>query len=299
MIDKKAVVDIGSNTIRMSLFKVDEYGFKELLNKKTTAGLVSYVKSGLLSKEGIDKLVMILNKLITTARELSFDDIYIFATASLRNIDNSDEVLNILKEQVSVPVKIISGREEAFYGYSGVKEKIDVKDGVIVDIGGGSTEITSLKKGEIVAGTSLPIGCLSIFEKYNSGLFISKKNQHRALKNIRRIIKSFNKDFLKSEAIYGVGGTIRAVSNVIMEKKGLQSNREIPAKFVFSLYEDLKKRDIKTYHRVLKIVPERVHTIFPGILILISILKLTNAKTIYVSKYGVREGVLINLLKKE
>lgn len=297
--DKKAVVDIGSNTIRMSLFKIDEFGFKELLNKKTTAGLVSYVKSGLLSKEGIDKLVNILNKLITTARELSFDDIHIFATASLRNIENSDEVLNVLSERVSIPVEIISGREEAFYGYTGVSEKYDVKDGVIVDIGGGSTEITSLKKGEIVAGTSLPIGCLSIFEKYNNGLFISKKNQIKALKKIKKNIKSFNKEFLKADAIYGVGGTIRAVSNVIMERMGLQSNREIPAKFVFSLYEDLKNRDIKTYHRVLKIAPERVHTILPGILILISILKYTKAKTIYVSKYGVREGVLINLLKKE
>lgn len=299
MIDKKAIVDIGSNTIRMSLFKIDENGFSELLNKKTTAGLASYVKGGLLSKEGIDKLVTILNKLIATARELSFEDIYIFATASLRNIDNSDEVMCILSERVCVPVKIISGREEAFYGYTGVSEKVDVKDGVIVDIGGGSTEITSVKKGEIVAGSSLPIGCLSVFEKYNSGLFISKKNQVKALKMIKKTIKSFNKDFLRAKAIYGVGGTIRAVSNVIMEKKGLQSNREIPAKFVFSLYEDLRNRDLKTYHRVLKISPERVHTIFPGILILISILKYTKAKTIYVSKYGVREGVLINLLKKE
>ena len=85
---KIAIIDIGSNTIRMSLFNVEGEEFYELLNKKTTAGLASYVKKGFLSRDGIEKLLRILNGLIKTAKVLGFDEIKIFATASLRNILN-------------------------------------------------------------------------------------------------------------------------------------------------------------------------------------------------------------------
>lgn len=295
---KIAIIDIGSNTIRMSLFNVDGDEFNELLNKKTTAGLASYVKKGFLSRDGIEKLLRILNGLIKTAKVLGFEEIKIFATASLRNILNIEEVKEILKREIDEPVEIVSGVDEAYFGYLGVKEKYDVSSGLIVDIGGGSTEITSIDAGKTVYNNSIPLGSLNLFKKYSSGIFIPKKSIERAEKYVVKKFEPIYSENLKSDELYGVGGTIRAVSNVIMEMKSLQSNKMIKSEFVFELYDKLKKKDKKTYEYVLKVSPERVHTIFPGTIILMEILRMSEAKTVYVSKFGVREGVLTNYLSE-
>ena len=180
----------------------------------------------------------------------------------------------------------------------GVKEKYDVSSGLIVDIGGGSTEITSIEAGKTVYNNSIPLGSLNLFKKYSSGIFIPKKSISSAEKYVVKKFEPIYSENLKSDALYGVGGTIRAVSNVIMEMKSLQSNKMIKSEFVFELYDKLKKKDKKTYEYVLKVSPERVHTIFPGTIILMEILRMSEAKTVYVSKFGVREGVLTNYLSE-
>ena len=88
-----AVIDIGSNTMRMSVYKIEGQKFTVLLSKKETAGLVNYITEGEMSEEGIGVLIDVLQQFCSSLEEISVNSINAFATASLRNVANSEQVL--------------------------------------------------------------------------------------------------------------------------------------------------------------------------------------------------------------
>lgn len=295
---KYAVIDIGSNTIRMSLFNEEAGSIKELLNKKSTAGLASYVKSGYMTQKGIDKLIRILNNFLRIAYEFDFEKILMFATASLRNIENKDEVLSTVEREVGHKIDLIDGEREALYGYVGLSEEYDVVCGTMIDIGGGSTEITIIKDGAIAKEVSLPEGSLSLFTKYSSNLF-PKKSEIKDMKNqIRQLLKPFKLKMRNVNVLYGAGGTARAAGNIAMELNQLPSNRDIPAEFIYKMFDKLISKDKEVISQVLKVAPDRIHTIIPGLVILVEILRKTGAEKLLISKNGIREGYLISYLKE-
>ena len=97
------VIDIGSNTIRAVVFCVEKGEILPVLNKKYSAGLAGYIdKDGMLSGEGVDLCLDILNEIRITIDAFSFDGVFPFATASLRNVANSEEVLRAVREEMCI-----------------------------------------------------------------------------------------------------------------------------------------------------------------------------------------------------
>lgn len=107
------VIDMGSNTIRLCLYRLERGELISLFNKKTTAGLIGYVDDGMLSSKGIRKACDVLN---TYKRMLEFANVkklHVFATASLRNISNSSEAVRQIYEETVFQVDVLSGYDEA------------------------------------------------------------------------------------------------------------------------------------------------------------------------------------------
>ena len=135
-----AVIDIGSNTIRLVLYRMAEGRPRQILSSKASAGLAGYVQAdGALSRAGIELCLDVLSEICTLIEAFKFDGVYPFATASLRNISNSGQVLDEIRQRCGLEVKLLTGREEAFYDYYGASRHLAARDGVLVDIGGGST----------------------------------------------------------------------------------------------------------------------------------------------------------------
>ena len=114
-----AVIDIGSNTMRMSVYKIEGQKFTVLLSKKETAGLVNYITEGEMSEEGIGVLIDVLQQFCSSLEEISVNSINAFATASLRNVANSEQVLARVFHAVGLKVELLSGEEEAILSFSG------------------------------------------------------------------------------------------------------------------------------------------------------------------------------------
>ena len=104
-----AIIDIGSNTVRMNLYQVKDENFSLLVSKKSAVGLASYVKKKVMSQEGIDALIECLLDFRRTAQLLNIDVIDAFATASLRNIKNTEDVLNQVSAHCHIQIEILSG----------------------------------------------------------------------------------------------------------------------------------------------------------------------------------------------
>ena len=164
------IVDVGSNTIRLSIYKYENNKVILLLNKKTMAGLAGYVKDGELSKAGIKRACEVLKAYREIVENFQIENVFVFATASLRNVSNTDEAVLRIKEETGFNTEIILGENEAIYDFIGASQVVDISDGILIDIGGGSTEFVMYKNKEIIKAYSIPLGSLSMYSKYVSNL---------------------------------------------------------------------------------------------------------------------------------
>lgn len=290
-----AVIDIGSNTVRMSIYKFESGEIKFMFNKKYMIGLAGYIDdNGNLNRQGMEKAIDALNSFKKILNNIEVKKVYAFATASLRNILNSDDALFYIKEKSGFDIKIISGEEEARLDFIGATQKIENEEGILVDIGGGSTEIVFYKEGKIIKAVSIPIGSLNMYSKFVSNLLPKKSEKKKIEEFVLNELKKVGKEAVKTTTIRGVGGTVRAsckLNNNIFDY--FSSNTKIPSKNINKMTKMFDEKNKNTFLEILKTVPERIHTIVPGMVILNTVAKFYNIKTIEVSKYGIREGYLI------
>ena len=140
---KYALIDIGSNSIRLNVYNMDNIQ-KEVFSKKYMAGLAGLVEDGKLSDKGIKKLMKVLSAQKMLLDYLPIDEIYVFASASLRNVDNGKDIVKKVKKELDLNIDLISEDDEAFYGAEGMKMAYDFDDYYTIDIGGGPTELPPL-----------------------------------------------------------------------------------------------------------------------------------------------------------
>ncbi len=292
-----AVIDIGSNTIRLSIYKKTEKSIKLLINQKFTAGLAGAVnKKGELTKDGMNRAVEALSDFKVILNNMKVKDIFVFATASLRNITNTDAAVQFIQNKTGFVIDIITGLKEAEYAFIGATHFLSLASGIVIDIGGGSTELVFYKHGEIEKSLSLPIGSLNLYTKHVNDLLPNEKEFKKLEKVIDDFISMVNVKN-KYKVICGVGGSIRAAKKLNNElNDNHKSNREITKSELAVMMEGFKKDKNKAVKDILKVAPDRIHTLIPGMTILDMIAKKYKCEKIIVSEYGVREGYLYTKL---
>ena len=140
---KCGIADVGSNTIRLSIYRWEGTQFKLLLNKKVMAGLAGYIKDGALSDSGILVACRTLSSYRALLDNFQVSKMHVFATASLRNISNTGEAVETIRDVTGIPVEVLSGDAEAALSFKGAVLPGGVSTGLLADIGGGSFELVS------------------------------------------------------------------------------------------------------------------------------------------------------------
>ena len=292
------VIDVGSNTIRLSIYDVSNGEVYPMLNNKTTAGLAGYVKKGKMTKKGIQKASDVLNQYKDMMEHFPLEELFVFATASLRNISNTDDALQTIQSETGLSIDVLTGYQEATFDFIGAAHSINLDEGVLLDIGGGSTEILVYERGEIQNAVSLPFGSLSMFTNYVSRLFPTKKEKKEieaaVMKEVEKIKFLRGKRF---DTVVGIGGSIRATKNMNNIVFGLpKENNVIIAEDVPKLLKQFKGEENEVLKTVLKVSPDRVHTLIPGMIVMNTVCKYVECKDIIMSAFGVREGYLYQKL---
>ena len=282
-----AIIDTGSNTIRLAVFDCTET-LKPLIDIKNTAGLSNYVKDGVFTEAGVDKAARVLKEHIACAENLDCDETYIFATAVLRNSKNSSDVVSDIESKINHKIDLLSGEDEAKLGLKGAFYGSDVTCGTLIDLGGGSCEITKFDKNSCDVA-SLKMGCVSAYSRFVSNIFPSKKE-------CEKIMAAMN-DKLKLEKqcnVYGIGGSVRAVAKFTREMKELpKTPKHVRAQDVQDMLDFLKKDEDAFAHVAVRAVPDRIHSVVPGCIIIGEILKAAGASQLDICKKGLREGYLL------
>ena len=300
MVIKQALIDIGSNSMRLTVYETDGAGFRTLFKGKIMAGLAGYVEGGALSSEGIECACNGLLKFRGVLESLHIGNVAVFATASLRNVKNSGEAAAAIKTVTGFDVEILSGEEEALYGYAGAMQEVRLPCGAYVDIGGASTEVVSFADGRVIAEASFAVGSLRLYKecvrKILPGEGAVKRIQGTIVSGIDQT-SAF--PFEKRTPLVCVGGTARAVMKIARKVYGLPgASRTLSSAQLSDLCALLRRGDRAAAELILKLEPERIHTLVPGSMILEHICGLFASEEIIVSKYGVREGYLCQKIWK-
>ena len=290
---RHAIVDIGSNTIRLIIFDINENknNFKKVLNKKYTAGLITYVHDGELSRKGIKKLIKTLSSIKNIVLELNVDTFSPFATASLRNLENTEEVLEEVKKDLDIDIDVLEQVEEAFLGNVGIRSEIKVDSGISVDIGGASTEVVYFEEDGPREYINLKTGSLLLFGE-NVSRILPKKSEIRAIE--KSVIRELNSSHFSSKEnkLIGIGGTIRTTGKVIADLWN-EDEKKFTLKDIYKLLNLIKDRNTETIRSIIRTNPARIHTLIPGIIILKILMEKLGIDEIEVSDNGLREGYLI------
>lgn len=299
-----AVIDIGSTTIRMAIYEILNNKLNLIHKRKHTVGLASYVQNNIMQQAGIDKTCEILNDFKAFLTSFNIKNVSAFTTAALRNAQNSQEAVFEIVKRTGIDLHIISGDEEATYDFIAATHELDYHDGFIIDIGGASTELIRFTDGKIIQKTSLPIGSLALHTKYATDFLPNENEISQMLTEIHQIIDTAPEFKNVSHAeICGIGGTCKGTRALYNEMYAKTSENEtIPTDKIpkmishFTCGRQFTDKDITT---LLKTVPDRLHTIIPGMLIANEIAKLIHATTITYKDAGMREGFLYTHIIKD
>ena len=291
---KQAVIDIGSNSVRLTLYKIDGRSFKIIFREKIMAGLAGYVENGALSPEGIKCACDALFEFRHTLETLIISKTAVFATASLRNISNTEEALSEIESATGFTVEIISGEEEAQLGYIGAMQELNISEGAFVDVGGASTEVVIFEGGKAKTTASFGLGSLSLYRRCVKKILPGGGSMKRIKAAMQAEIddkKLLPQD--KHSPLICVGGTARAALKLAVKYFELpEICHSITASQLERLCDMLCQGDKKAVDLILRTEADRIHTIVPGLMILQHIFSHFNADGLIVSKYGVREGYL-------
>jgi exopolyphosphatase/guanosine-5'-triphosphate,3'-diphosphate pyrophosphatase len=308
---KYAIVDIGANSVRMIIYDIDvESGkFYPVDSARNLLGLAAYKEGNRLTADGAGKLSAVIRDYLARANSLPCDKFSAFATASLRGLSNSGELIESIKRRFGVEIEIISGEQEAAYDFEAIRYRFGGEafpHGTVIDMGGGSTELIRFE-GESSKGlTSMPLGCVMLGKKFIPEMKKFPFPNETEILDIQKYTQSVlseNSAFRgKGENVYLIGGTGRALARIHAALSG-EDGKNLDG-YTFSGEDIAKIREFAAADIAMgapfikKALADRVYTVMPGIIAYEQLFGFLGTKRATVTLSGVRDGYLIEFIRR-
>lgn len=297
---KTAIVDIGSNTVRLVIYTYSqEKGLHEFGNIKTVARLRTHIlPSGEMSEEGIKILEGTLLSFKEILNDFNVTDIHACATAAVRQATNNEEIIQRMKKRTGIEIEILSGEEEAYFGFLAVVYSMDTPSAITIDIGGGSTEITLFENKKLLKTHSFPFGTVSLKQKFVKGAVMNEQE--------RKLLHAFVKEQFASLAwikdvqlpIVAIGGSARNVAQIHQQHTDYPISGIHQYEMHYDELNELKGQlslmSFETLKQLDGLSSDRADIIVPALEVFTTLMETVNTTSFQLSKKGLREGVIIN-----
>jgi len=305
MAKRTAVIDIGSNSARLVIFeKSSHYGFHLICEQKSKVriGEGAYEKGSRLQSTGIERAFLALRSFLYAIQKYRVRKTICVATSALRDAPNGKAFVRWIKKELGLDIRIIDGRQEAHFGAIAANNLLPLSDAITIDIGGGSSDLALIERGEIVDTCSLNLGTVRLKELFFDRSSSIEESNRRAKAFIQEALKELPPHFKHKTAV-GIGGTARTLSKGIMKR----SNHPLDKLHAFTYsverwygyFTDIPQNSAKGLKKF-GLKKSRYDTIREGTLIFTEILSHIGAKEVISSSVGVREGVfLAQMLRDE
>src|SRR6202048_2417924 len=298
-----AVIDLGSNSLRLVVFDRLGGALFPLLNERVLCGLGRGIAStGRLNPEGKTLALVNLRRFVALARAVGAEHLAVVATAAVRDAGDGRSFAAEVESQCRVPVEIIDGAEEARLSATGVLAGIPEADGLVVDLGGGSVELIRVRAGapsrggEIGAigrGVTLPLGPLRLAELGDSARAVSEATE-RALAGSVSMFAAAGKN------LYLVGGAARAIARLHMEHTHyplhIVHQYTVARREAEAFFDIIGRLSRKSLERITTISRKRLEVVPLAAIILRKLLAAARPQNVIFSAFGLREGYAYGLI---
>jgi len=293
-----AVIDVGSNTARLVLFRVSSScNLRAMFERKESPRLgLGAAADGSLSPEAMERGVGSLKRFAQTLKDIGDPALVAVATSATRDAPNGPAFVQRVARETGIDLRVLSEVEEARYAYLGVASACELHDDLVCDLGGGSLQVVSAHDGRLQNSVSLPLGALRLTQRYLE----HDPPKNREIDALREAVKGHIDSAVKAlggehSGAYGVGGTVRSLAKVVINL------REYPISRVHGY--PLRRRDLSALEELLMEMPsdkrstiagiggDRADVVLAGLVVIEELLAETRQELITVSGTGIREGI--------
>ena len=288
--------------MREILLHIYRVPFKSLTNPTSETSIISnYTQDNRLTPQGIEKLISQLENYSEIMRSKGVTNEYIFATASLRNLDNRYEVVAAVKDRLGIYINVISVEKEAEFGFKAVQEMdLTTDNGLLIDLGGGSCEITYFINKTSITDDVMPFGSNSAYKQYVSGTFPNKTERIEIKNRTLNELKKLAIKYSSYDDLFGNGGTVYTIKLMLISLGFIDENESfVPVSKLDELLDNIKDDTEENRQKIIDVAPNRLYTLIPGIIILKTILEYYNVKYLHFCRGQITDGVLYELLENE
>ncbi|MDA0986971.1 MAG: Ppx/GppA family phosphatase [Bacteroidetes bacterium] len=303
-----ATIDIGTNTILLLICDVikkeSAYSLNTILQKQYIPRIGRNTDSSReINKQAFMDCKNILLEYKVLAHNYTCQNIIACGTSVLRDAINKYEFVEFQNKETGININILSGSEEAEFTFLGALSNMkDNNNYTVIDIGGGSTEISFGKINDLQFHKSINIGAVRVTERFFKNLPPSKIDLQNAINFIQSEIKDLSVTIFNNSKIIATAGTATTLAkydqNLVEFNFELIENYNLKPSSIKKLVDNLKNLSLSEIQKIKSINIQRSDIILAGALILQEIAKFFAIENIYVSTKGLRYGIALNVAKK-
>jgi exopolyphosphatase / guanosine-5'-triphosphate,3'-diphosphate pyrophosphatase len=295
-----AVIDVGSNSVRLLVAReLSPVAFEVVDEERFDARLGEGQAGGDITPGGLERGLRALRIVTEVARSHTPTSLTVVGTEALRRAPNAPAFIEAAREQAAVVVRVLTGREEAFAGFLGVINSTALRDGHLLDIGGGSLELMRVQNRSLTSVQSAPLGAIYARERYF-------KNDPPAARDLRALRKAVRQQIQVDgtlPVLYGTGGAVRNLARLVRLK------RRYPLRRIHGFV--IERRELRRLTIALsRATPEqrrqmpglngtRADTLPAAAVVIDEVMAQTGATMLTVAGQGLREGLVWQELRPQ
>ena len=302
-----AVVDIGTNSTRLLVARVENQRVAEELARESIVTRLGQGvdATGALADEAMERVFAVLDRYTAEMRRLNVERNVAVLTSAVRDASNGDEFTRVVRERYGLDARTLSGDEEAALTYLGATDERDPaedRDVVVIDIGGGSTEIVAGRAGDVTFFVSMQVGVVRHTERH----LHSDPPTHEELSGLAAEVEATIHEQVPAEvrerveAAVAVAGTATSAASIELELEPYDPDRVhghvLELGSLDARLARLAMMTVEERRHVVGLHPDRAPTIVAGFVILIEVLRAFGLEEVEISEHDILRGGAVGLV---
>ncbi|MCC6616039.1 MAG: Ppx/GppA family phosphatase [Anaerolineae bacterium] len=298
MAQRVAVIDMGSNSFRLVVFEyVPGVSFKEVdevrENPRLSEGMA---EMPVMRQSAIDRGVRAAQIYAAYCRASGIDDIICVGTSAIRDAENRSRFLQRVQDEAGLAVRVLSGEEEAYYAYLAAANSMTLRDGLVLNLGGGSLEIVRVEDRRSVEATSLPLGAVRMTEAFLTGDPPTSKQIEKLTEHVQTELAQL--DWFRGRSgmqMIGQGGTLRLIARLVQKRNDypldILHGFEVADAQIESVRKELAKLSVSARTKLAGMKPDRADISLGGLIVMQEAMHVAGFDKMTICVQGLREGL--------
>ncbi len=297
------VIDIGSGSTSLAVFEAGGGGFLDRLHQEgDSLRLIEKIdQTGALPASAVKQLFSSVGGYVRKARSLDVEAVHVVATSAMRDATNGSDLVKRMNEALGVTARLISGEEEGQLAAHTVLCTLPMRDGIVLDLGGGSMQLVEVARRRVLRSVSLPLGALRLHDDFLRG---SDPPSGAALCSLRRHVVEALRTVpwlcRHRGMLVAVGGSARSYGKMSRRERPVRTGHGhgflLDGEAILDSYEVLSRKPTAARGATPGLAAHRVDTIVAAGVVLSAVLRLGAFAGMHLSTYGIREGVAFRAL---